>query len=139
MHPAKGIVFGTFDGLHDGHKHFLRLAAAKCGTLVVVVAPDETVSALKGQKPRLVLSERMATVKEFMPGARVVAGDVVNGSWKILQNESPDVAILGYDQDDLARELEAQGLRLLSLPAHEPEKFKSSILNGREPSGEEQR
>ena len=47
----KGMVFGVFDGLHEGHKYLLTEAAKLCDELVVVVTLDEAVATLKGHLP----------------------------------------------------------------------------------------
>ena len=39
----KVLVFGTFDGLHEGHKDFLRQAKQYGDHLTVVVGRDSTV------------------------------------------------------------------------------------------------
>lgn len=126
----KGMVFGVFDGLHEGHRHFLSEASDNCDTLVVVVATDKAARALKGRAPRYALTERIEAVREALPGAEVVAGDDETGSWNVLSAHAPDIVILGYDQDALAEELEKRSVPHMYLSAHEPERFKSSILNG---------
>jgi len=127
----KGIVFGVFDGLHAGHKHFLSKAKAKCDELVVVVAPDEAARVLKGRAPRRALSDRMKNVIAFDSELRVVPGDETQGSWRVLVSEKPDVVLLGYDQDALGAEIEKRGIPVEHLSAHEPEQYKSSIMNGK--------
>jgi cytidyltransferase-like protein len=42
------MVFGTFDGIHDGHRYFLNEAKKFGDKLVVAVAKDTTVKTLKG-------------------------------------------------------------------------------------------
>ncbi len=131
MH-ALGIAFGVFDGLHEGHRYFLSSAAEKCGTLIVAVAPDGAASILKGRAPKHSLEARMAAVSSFNPALVVVIGDAALGSWKVLKVHKPDVAILGYDQQGLAKELHARSTPYIYASAYEPEHFKSSILNGEE-------
>lgn len=125
----KGMVFGVFDGLHEGHAHFLRDAKARCGELVVVVASDESARGLKGHAPHESLAARMAAVCAFDASLHVVEGDEVPGSWHILASETPDMIFLGYDQQALAGALKERGVPFQFLSAHEPERFKSSILN----------
>ena len=126
----KGMVFGVFDGFHEGHRHFLSEASKGCNALVVVVATDTAARALKGHVPRHALAERIEAVKEFLPGAEVVAGDDETGSWKVLSAYAPDIVILGYDQDALAEEMKRRSVPHTYLSAYEPERFKSSLLNG---------
>ena len=107
MRPSKTIVlcFGTFDGLHDGHRFFLREAGKLGDSLIVIVARDETVTELKHRTVRLTLAERMAAIVEEFPKASVVAGDRVQGSWKVLQTYTPQIIALGHDQDALGSAL----------------------------------
>jgi len=56
-----GMVFGVFDGLHQGHKHFLQAAAKRCKQLIVVVTVPAVVSVLKKHKPRCCRHTFMAT------------------------------------------------------------------------------
>ena len=48
--PKKVMVFGTFDGIHDGHRHFLREAKKQGEELIVAVSKDEVVQKLKNRK-----------------------------------------------------------------------------------------
>jgi cytidyltransferase-like protein len=132
VHPGRGMVFGVFDGLHTGHEHFLKTAASRSSELVVVVAPDEAVRILKGKAPRRSLEERMAAIAAFNPAFMVVPGDEAPGSWQVIVSHEPDVVYLGYDQQALAGELDAHGVNYEFLSSHEPEKYKSSLLNKNE-------
>ena len=46
------MAFGTFDVYHPGHAHYLQEAKSYGDQLVVVVARDDTVRAIKGKSPR---------------------------------------------------------------------------------------
>ncbi|MDO8523824.1 MAG: adenylyltransferase/cytidyltransferase family protein [bacterium] len=131
MKYSRGIVFGVFDGLHEGHRHFLSSAAGKCKTLVVAVAPDTTARALKGRAPKHPLKDRMATVSSFDQHLIVTAGDEISGVWDVLEKEKPDIAILGYDQEEIARELDSRAIPYIYLPAHQPERFKSTLMQAK--------
>ena len=71
------LVFGTFDGLHEGHQFFLKKARALGDRLVVVVARDVSVIALKGRSARLHEQERWlalelcALIKSFSDDSTV--------------------------------------------------------------------
>lgn len=132
----KGLLFGVFDGLHAGHKFFISEAEARCDELTVIVAPDSAVKELKGKEPLEKLDERIRALSEWNRALDVRAGDERNGSWKVVRDERPNVIFLGYDQRDLAKEVESFGIRTVILGAHEPEKYKSSLLNGKN-EGEE--
>ena len=95
------MVFGVFDGLHEGHRHFLSEAAKRCETLVVVVARPETSVALKNRPPQESLEERIKKIQEFNPSCTVVPGDSELGQWQIIAEHAPDTVFLGHDQKEL--------------------------------------
>ncbi len=127
--PKKGMVFGVFDGLHEGHKHFLSEATKNCNELVVAVTPSETVLKLKGRAPKRDFKERAGTVAAFNPRFFVVSGDTTLGAWGVLEEHQPDMVFLGYDQDGIAEELKKKGVSFATLPSHFPERYKSGLLN----------
>jgi len=124
----KGILFGVFDMLHEGHKHFLKRAAEQCDELVAVVARSEVVAAMKGKEPRQPLEARMQAIEAWDKSITARAGDERERSWKVLRDERPDVIFIGYDQDAIEEELKGFGIRIVRVEAYEPEKFKSSLL-----------
>lgn len=131
------MVFGVFDGLHPGHHHFLEEAGKYCTTLVVVVAHPEIVGVLKQRAPLHSLEKRMDAIRAARPEYTVIAGDSALGTWSALKHYQPDIILLGYDQEQLAQELEKLGVRHTFVTAHHPEKYKSTLLNkklGRKPS-----
>ena len=101
----RGMVFGVFDGLHEGHRHFLSEAAKRCGELVVVVARDETSAALKGRVPREALGERLARLRAWNPSLVAVWGDKALGDWAVVGEYAPDIIFLGHDQRALGAAL----------------------------------
>jgi FAD synthetase len=121
------LVFGTFDGLHPGHR-FLLDAAKERGELNVVVARDANVVKIKGRPAHASESARRTTIIEAYPNAHVVLGDPEDFLVPV-RTIAPDLILLGYDQqlppgvtkDDLPCTVER-------LPAFEPEKWKSSKL-----------
>ncbi len=127
--PKTGITFGVFDGLHEGHKHFLADAASRCEALTVVVAQDEAVRRIKGKLPKRTLAERMEALQAFNPALSVVPGDEKEGEWGILKRHAPDMVFLGYDQKALAAELKKLDIPTTVLSAHRPETFKSGLLD----------
>ena len=60
-----GYASGVFDMFHIGHLNLLRRAREHCQTLVVGVASDEYVLALKGREPVVPLSERVEIVSSL--------------------------------------------------------------------------
>ena len=101
----KVFVFGTFDGIHDGHRYFLREAKKHGDELVVGVAKDGTVKKLKGAFPNIPLPYRMENLKSENIADKVIPGDEHIGKWEILKREQPDVVCLGYDQKQIHLEL----------------------------------
>ena len=125
------MVFGVFDGLHQGHKYFLARAAERCEKLIVVVALSEIVCRLKGHSPRYEYAKRVAALLTFNPELRVISGDKTLGTWTVIRKHAPRVVLLGYDQQALAGELATLHVPCVFLDAHHPEKHKSSIIHGR--------
>lgn len=95
------LVFGTFDGLHDGHRFFLHEARKRGVYLVAIVAQDNIVKELKDKSPREPLAGRLKELRAsgLVDDAR--AGDTVLGAWSALKKYTPDIIALGYDQDTL--------------------------------------
>lgn len=124
----KVLVFGTFDDLHPGHCFVLQ-SAAKRGDLHVIVAKDSTVQQVKGHLPKQPEQERMAAIQQQFPQAVVLLGHETD-YLEPVRKVQPDLILLGYDQrmppgiseKDLPCNIER-------LPAFEPQKYKSSLLN----------
>lgn len=60
-----GYASGVFDMFHVGHLNLLRRAREHCEVLVVGVASDEYVLALKGREPVVPLAERLEIVSSL--------------------------------------------------------------------------
>jgi FAD synthetase len=99
------LVFGTFDGIHAGHRAFFVEAHKYGDRLIVAVAQDAVVEELKGRPPKRSLAERIAALEKEPLVDEAVAGDEVLGSWEVVKKHRPDVIALGYDQDDLHKAL----------------------------------
>ncbi len=123
------MVYGVFDGFHEGHRHFLEQAKEHCDTLIVVVAHPAIVSALKQHTPHYSLPERIDAIHTRYNDCTIIAGDTEIGTWSALKQYQPDIILLGYDQERLGQELERLGVRHTFISSHHPEKFKSSLLN----------
>ena len=61
----KVIAFGSFDILHEGHKHYLNEAKGYGDYLIVVVARDSNILRFKGRKPRNDENYRLEQVKKL--------------------------------------------------------------------------
>ncbi|MAF79725.1 FAD synthase [bacterium] len=131
----KVLVFGVFDGVHDGHLSFLK-QARECGDyLIVAVAQDEVIQALKGRGPLKELKIRKQEVKDTKFVDEVIDGDTDLGSWGVIGKVKPNVIALGYDQEGLRgvleRALKEKGLdiEIVVMGGYRPDKLHSSILS----------
>jgi len=128
------MVFGVFDGLHDGHKKFFEEAKTHGDYLVAIVAQDHIVERLKGRRPVIDQTKRFADLGELDGVDEVEVGDSELGVYDIVLKHKPDVIALGYDQQSLKEDLEANygkfdwKPQMVVLSSFEPNKFKSSLL-----------
>ena len=128
------MVFGVFDGLHDGHRHFLREAKRHGDYLIAVVTPDHIVHQLKGHLPEKDLGDRIEHLLHEGLADRVVQGDDELGSWGVVRRHKPSAVAVGYDQDVLKKELEriasdfGLDIEIKSVSAHKPETHHSRLL-----------
>lgn len=109
--PGGGVVAaGTFDGLHAGHRYYLRAAKSLGDHLTVIVARDATVPVVKGKRTRRNERRRRDAVAALPWVGRAVLGGRVQGRasgqrFRILLRLKPDVICLGYDQPVKVRAL----------------------------------
>lgn len=129
-----GVVFGVFDGLHNGHKYFLTEAAKHCEKIIVAVTASEAVLHLKGHLPRYEYGERVAAIRAFNPKLKVVQGDRTLGKWTAIKKYAPEIVLLGHDQRTIAEELIKLRVRFIFLNSYHPEKHKSSIIHKQSPA-----
>ena len=129
------MVFGVFDGVHDGHKAFFKEAKTHGDYLIAVVTQDVIVEQLKNKRPIRDISKRFAELQELDGVDEVVIGDAELSSYETVIKHRPDVIAFGYDQQAFKNDLEANyskfnwNPRIVVLSAFEPNKFKSSLLN----------
>ena len=135
----KVLVFGVFDGLHQGHEFFLREAKKLGDFLIVVLARDEAVKILKNRIPKHSVEERIKTLKDSNLADEVLLGDSKIGEWKVLEKVKPDIIALGYDQDRLGQNLReflkksSLKIEIKSIGSCEPHLHKSSLVNKNSP------
>lgn len=131
----KVMVFGVFDGIHEGHKAFLKEARTFGEYLIAVVAQNHIVRHLKGHLPQIDIGERLAHLEAEDNVDEVVIGDKEFSSWEVVKKYQPDVIALGYDQDMLREDLEKNVNQLgyvpeiVALSGFEPNVHHSSLLN----------
>lgn len=127
------LVFGTFDRLHPGHQNFLEQATTLGDELVVVVARDQTVKQVKGQKPEQSEKIRLKRIKKHPAVTQAILGSLDQNKTKIIDQIKPDIIALGYDQTSFEPELSVYlnrhpEIQLVRLKAYQPETYKSSKL-----------
>lgn len=132
----KVLVFGTFDGLHEGHKDFFRQARKFGDHLIAVVGRDSTIVKTKGRSPKFNEQERLRAVQECGLADEARLGNENMSPYVVVKEVNPDIICLGYDQthftEKLTAALQEMGLghvEIKRLTAFEPEKYKSSLLN----------
>jgi FAD synthetase len=97
----KVMAFGSFDFLHPGHLHYLNKASKFGNYLIVVVARDSSIKAIKGKSPIFSQNERAKLVGSLDMVDRAVVGNKLKKSgdiYKIIRQNKPDVIVFGYDQ-----------------------------------------
>ncbi|MBT3835029.1 adenylyltransferase/cytidyltransferase family protein [Candidatus Peribacteria bacterium] len=92
----KVLIFGTFDGLHDGHKFFIS-EALKRGDLFIVVARDNNVKFIKNKETKFSENERLNVIEKEFPEVDVRLGDTED-FMKPVKDIAPDLILFGYDQ-----------------------------------------
>lgn len=130
---SRVMVFGTFDGLHQGHINFLRQARRYGDYLIAVVARDRTVKRLKKHIPVFEEKQRIKIVRDsgLVDEARLGG---TGSPYDIIRRIGPDVICLGYDQKffvaDLRKELKRMGLtaKIRRLKPYQPKIFHTSKL-----------
>lgn len=125
----KVMIFGTFDRFHPGHEFVLR-EAMKRGDVTVIVARDANVEKIKGKRPKYDERVRTAAIRTAFPDVAVRLGDESGDFLAPVRKFAPDLILMGYDQQ-LPPGVEDADLpcRVERLPAYEPEKYKSSLLD----------
>ena len=113
----KVMVFGVFDGFHQGHEVFLREAKKLGDHLIAVVAQDHIVRHMTGADPSANLSERFEEIEHFDGVDEVVIGDFELAIWKTVERYKPDVVVFGKDQTLLAENFSKHSSNLSYRPS----------------------
>jgi cytidyltransferase-like protein len=133
------VIFGVFDGIHEGHRDFITQASAHGDRLVAIVARDESVLRLKKKMPLHSEADRIKALLNVPGIDLVLLGDIEEGTYKALKEVSPAVVYLGYDQQGLFDNIKqaikngiVSDMELILGTPFKPEMFHSSILNATE-------
>ena len=132
---VKIMVFGTFDGLHDGHLNFFKQARklAVESFLIVSVARDKNVLKIKGKFPVFNEKKRIFLVKKCKLVDKAVLSGIENHIPHIIK-ENPDIIALGYDQKvyvrNLRKDLKNKGLivKIARLNPYKKNIYKNNLL-----------
>ncbi len=100
------MIFGVFDGLHDGHKFFIDKVNSISKALYIALTPTQIVKDLKGKPSLYSIKERIILLQKQYPNAIVLEGDAIQGEWKYIKKYNPDMIVCGYDQDKLYEALD---------------------------------
>jgi len=138
MNIKKILIFGVFDGVHDGHLSFINEARSHGDQLVAIVARDSVVEKLKGKLPKYNEVERIKDLLEVKEIDLVFLGDPETGTYNILKEIRPDIVFLGYDQNVLCEDLK-KAVKKKNIPdveiitgiPYKSDSLHSSILNNK--------
>lgn len=130
------VIFGVFDGIHEGHREFIKQARKHGDRLVAIVARDDSVKRLKQKMPVHTEADRIKALLEVPEIDLVMLGDREEGQYKTLREANPTVVYLGYDQQALSDSIKIaqdngilSNVELVTGTPFEPEIFHSSLLN----------
>ena len=97
----KVVAFGSFDILHPGHLDYLNRAKRLGDFLIVVVARDSSIRAIKGRDPFFGEKERLLMVKSLRIVDRALLGNPMRkpeDGYRIIKELMPKAIVFGYDQ-----------------------------------------
>ena len=129
----KVVVFGIFDGVHEGHRNFF-YQAAQHGDVIAIVGRDRISMQLKNEEPKHSEGERLSFVEKEENVTRAVLGDEELSTYEVLKEISPDIVCLGYDQGELKKDLvkwvetHKEKIELVETKAYKPDIYHSSLL-----------
>lgn len=130
------LVFGSFDGLHEGHIALLTFAKEQGGDLHVALATDSAIRTLKKVQSAHDFEARKKTLLETGLITSVIASEP-GDDYACISTLTPSQIILGYDQEALRIHLlewlkeHKLSVQVITAPAHYPERYKTSLLYAR--------
>lgn len=129
------VIFGVFDGIHEGHLAFIKEAKSQGEKLIAIVARDSVVLRLKGHLPLYDESSRVKSLLETGCIDQAVLGDDSEGEYSVLKEIKPDLIYLGYDQkflhEDISRAIKNNLLPKMEIMhgnPYKPDIFHTSLL-----------
>ena len=130
----KVMIFGVFDGLHDGHRFFIKEAQKYAKQLYIVITTDQMVMRMKDHRPKYTLFERVQMLEKEFPRVNIVVGDKHLREWRVLKENNPDIIALGYDQNKLFNPLsqvqEEYNFELIQIKeSYKGDKLHSSLIH----------
>ena len=134
--PKKCLVFGSFDGLHNGHIFLLNWAQQYADAVYVALASDQTIRTLKQREPIGTFNERKGKLIES-GCVHQVTESAINDNYACIRHIQPDLIVLGYDQsllhDHLINWIKEHKLSIdiVRAPAYKPNLYKTSLLYDR--------
>lgn len=130
------MIFGVFDGIHEGHRYFFREAKKFGDYLIAVVAKDHLIEKLKKRPPKTNLVGRCRELKKEKIINEIIASDEELGTWEVVKKYRPEVIALGYDQRALKENLESRRgnfgwqFEIETIGAYQSGKYHNAFLNG---------
>lgn len=129
----KVMIFGTFDGIHDGHRSLFLQATEHGDRIIAVVARDETVQKVKGKMPQFHEYDRVAALLHIDVIDDIILGYGDEDKCCVVRDHTPNIVLLGYDQDAFVDELyvlaQEQDFFIVRAKPYEEHIYKSSLLN----------
>jgi FAD synthetase len=129
----KVMVFGTFDGLHEGHLNFFEQARERGDFLIAVAGRDVNIKKIKGHFPKNRERDRFSDLQRCKLVDKPVLG-YEEDVYMIIETLKPDVICLGYDQVSFSKKLKAElkkrdlKIEIFRMKAYKPKEMHSSIL-----------
>lgn len=134
------LVAGTFDIIHPGHIYLIK-EATKLGKVIVIVARDSTVRRIKGREPIIPERQRLEVVKNIKGVFKARLGNEDRDLLKVVEEEEPDIILLGpnqnFNEKEIEEELKRRGINvkvlrlkneLKDFPLHSTTKIVRRIL-----------
>jgi FAD synthetase len=128
------VIFGIFDGVHEGHRNFFAQAREFGDELVVIVGRDKIAEQWKNKTPRYSEHERLKLVQAEPLIDRAVLGDTELSMYSVLVRCKPDSICLGYDQTALEADLKTwlsrntKSIELHMLKPYKPKTHHNSLM-----------